>query len=73
MVLDRDVDPFTATSTSLKAAMANKIVMFIWAPTVGALVLLSLMTPYFIGLSLVIPIIGHSTWHAYKDMVGDLK
>ena len=73
MVLDKDVDPFTATSTSLKAAMANKIVMFIWAPTVGVLVLLSLMTPYFIGLSLVIPIIGHSTWHAYKDMIGDLK
>jgi uncharacterized membrane protein len=73
MVLDKDVDPFTATSTSLRAAMANKIIMFIWAPTVGVLVLLSLMTPYFIGLALVIPIIGHSTWHAYRDTIGELK
>jgi Predicted integral membrane protein len=72
MVLDTDCDPFTATVTSLRAAMANKLIMLMWVPMVGILVLIGLMTPYFIGLVVVIPVLAHATWHAYKSMIGKL-
>ncbi len=72
MVMDQDVDPFTAASASLKTAMANKVAMLIWIPIVGVMVLASLLTPYFIGLIVVVPILAHATWHAYKDMIGEV-
>ena len=76
MVLDKDVDPFTATVTSLRAAMANKIIMLMWVPIVGILVLGALVLTadfYFVGLVFVIPVLAHSTWHAYESMVGELE
>mgnify|MGYP003958182999 FL=1 len=76
MVLDTDCDPFTAIVTSLKAAMANLVIMLIWVPMVGILVLGALMLTadlYFVGLVVVIPVLAHSTWHAYKGMIGELK
>jgi len=59
--------------TSLRAAMANKIIMLMWVPLVGILVLIGLITPYFIGLVVVIPVLAHATWHAYKAMIGKLE
>jgi uncharacterized membrane protein len=62
--------------TSLKAAMANKIIMLIWVPTVGILVLGALVLTvnfYFVGLVFIIPVLAHATWHAYKSMIGELK
>jgi len=76
MVLDQDCDPFTAVVTSLKAAMANKIIMLIWVPMVGILVLGAILLTaelYFVGLVFVIPVLAHATWHAYKSMIGELK
>ncbi len=76
MVLDKDCDPFTAVVTSLKAAMANLVIMLIWVPMVGILVLGALMLTadlYFVGLVFVIPVLAHATWHAYKSMIGELK
>jgi uncharacterized membrane protein len=29
------------------------------------------MVPFFLGLALVVPLIGHATWHAYKDLVAE--
>jgi uncharacterized membrane protein len=52
--------------------MANKLIMLMWVPMVGILVLIGLMTPYFIGLVVVIPVLAHATWHAYKSMIGKL-
>ena len=76
MVLEKDCDPFTAVVTSLKAAKANLIIMLIWVPMVGILVLGALILTadyYFVGLVFVIPVLAYSTWHAYKSMVGELK
>ncbi|TEU23594.1 MAG: DUF2189 domain-containing protein [Gammaproteobacteria bacterium] len=76
MVLDKDCDPFTAVVTSLKAAMANLVVMLIWVPMVGIIVLGALVLTvnlYFVGLVFVIPVLSHATWHAYKSMIGELK
>jgi uncharacterized membrane protein len=76
MVLDKDCDPFTAVVTSLKAAMANLVIMLIWVPMVGIIVLGALVLTanlYFIGLIFVIPVLAHATWHAYESMIGELK
>ncbi|HAD99267.1 MAG TPA: hypothetical protein DCG46_05040 [Gammaproteobacteria bacterium] len=76
MVLDKDCDPFTAVVTSLKAAMANLVIMLIWVPMVGIIVLGALVLTanfYFIGLVFVIPVLAHATWHAYESMIGELK
>ena len=76
MVLEKDCDPFTAVVTSLKAAKANLIIMLIWVPMVGILVLGALILTadlYFVGLVFVIPVLAYSTWHAYKSMIGELK
>ncbi|BBB22243.1 conserved hypothetical protein [Abyssogena phaseoliformis symbiont OG214] len=73
MVLDQDVDPFTAANTSIRTALANKIVMLIWVPIVGVIVLASLLTPYFIGMVVAVPILAHATWHAYKSMIGEME
>lgn len=73
MVLDQDVDPFTAAVASLKASIANKLVMIIWIPIVGILVLVALMIPYFLGLIVIIPLLAHATWHAYTDLIGEMQ
>ena len=73
MVHDQDVDPFTAITTSLKAASKNTLVMIPWIVFVAIFVIIGLLTPYFIGLVIIIPVLAHSTWHAYKEMVGDIK
>ena len=76
MVLEKDCDPFTAIVTSLRAAVANSVIMLIWVPMVGILVLGALVLTanfYFVGLVFVIPVLAHATWHAYKSMIGELK
>lgn len=72
MVLDQDIDPFTAAITSFKASMVNKFTMIVWIPIVALLVILALLTPYFIGLIIVIPVLAHATWHAYRSLI-DIK
>jgi uncharacterized membrane protein len=72
MVHDQDVDPFTAIVTSLRAASANAIVMFLWIIFVGSVVIVGLLTPYFIGLVVIIPVLAHATWHAYEEMIGNV-
>jgi uncharacterized membrane protein len=68
LLLDRDVGLDTAVSTSVKAVIANPGPMAVWGLTVaGGLVLGSL--PAFIGLVVVIPVLGHATWHLYRKLV----
>ncbi|BAF61172.1 DUF2189 domain-containing protein [Candidatus Vesicomyidisocius calyptogenae] len=73
MVLDQNIDPFTAAHTSIKTALANKIVMLIWVPIVGIIVLASLLTPYFLGMVVTVPVLAHATWHAYKSLISKLE
>ncbi len=68
MVLDRDVDALTAMKTSVRAVSENPVTMGVWALIIaGALVLGSL--PFFIGLIVVLPLLGHATWHVYRKVV----
>jgi uncharacterized membrane protein len=68
MMLDRQVDVVTAALTSIHAVLRNKGVMLLWAGLIVLLVALGLATA-FLGLALVMPVIGYATWHAYRDTV----
>jgi uncharacterized membrane protein len=69
MLVDRNVSATTAVRTSVRAVLENPTTMAMWGLFVaGALILGAL--PFFIGLAIVLPILGHSTWHLYRKVVG---
>ena len=68
MMLDRGTDAVTGALTSINAVLNNKGVMTLWAAIIVALVLVGFATAY-LGLALVLPLIGHATWHAYRETV----
>ena len=57
-----------AIATSIRAVIANPGAMVFWAGLIVVFTAMA-MVPFFLGLALVIPLIGHATWHAYRDMV----
>ena len=65
LVLDREVDFVTAMLTSMKIVRANLFVMLVWASLIAVLSLLALL-PWFLGLMVVLPVLGHATWHLYR-------
>ena len=70
LLLDREVGVDTAMLTSIRALIANPIPMAGWGLIVAAgLVLGSL--PFFLGLIVVMPVLGHATWHLYREVVAD--
>jgi uncharacterized membrane protein len=68
MMVDRDIDARTAVATSIRAVGANKAVMARWGLIVAALLVLGSI-PAFVGLAVVLPWLGYSTWHLYTRMV----
>lgn len=68
MLMDRQVDMVTAMMTSAWAVWANPAPMLVWALLIGVLTLAG-QALWFVGLALVFPILGHATWHAYRDLV----
>jgi uncharacterized membrane protein len=68
LVLDHDIDFVTAMITSVRAVVANPAPMFGWGFTVGVLLVLACL-PLFLGLVVVLPILGHATWHLYRKVV----
>ena len=69
MLVDRDVDFITAIITSFTALRANMGVLLIWAVFI-ALALFVAILPLFLGLLIVLPVLGHATWHLYRRTVG---
>ena len=68
LLLDRDVGLDTAVRTSIRAVRANPRTMALWGMIVaGGLVLGSL--PLFLGLVVVMPVLGHATWHLYRKVI----
>ncbi len=65
MVLDREVDFVTAMLTSLAAVRANLPVMLVWAALIAVLSVVALI-PWFLGLIVMLPVLGHATWHLYR-------
>jgi uncharacterized membrane protein len=69
MILDRETDAITAGLTSLRLVLAQPGVMLLWGALIAGLTLLA-MLPWFAGLVVVGPILGHASWHAYRAAVG---
>lgn len=70
LLVDRDVGAVAAVSTSVRAVAANPIPMAIW----GLIVAVALMigsAPLFIGLAVVMPVLGHASWHLYRRVVAN--
>ena len=68
LLLDRNVGIGSAVSTSMRAVATNPGVMALWGLIVACgLVLGSL--PFFVGLVVVLPVLGHATWHLYRSVV----
>lgn len=68
LLLDRDVGLSVAVGTSIRAVRANPGPMAIWgAVVVGGLVIGSI--PLLVGLAIVMPVLGHATWHLYRKLV----
>jgi uncharacterized membrane protein len=68
LLLDRDVGAAEALVTSYRAVRANPVVMAIWGLIVAVALLLGSL-PFLVGLAVVLPVLGHATWHLYRKVV----
>ncbi len=68
LLLDRRITLLQAVLTSWRAVLANPLPMALWAALIMGLTLLGLGLALF-GLIAVIPLLGHASWHAYRDLV----
>jgi uncharacterized membrane protein len=71
LLYDRDVDFVTAMSTSVKLVMQSPRALIAWYLFVAIAMILGLLTAFF-GLFLVMPIIGHTTWHLYRRAIAPI-
>lgn len=71
MMLDRDTDGIVAALTSLRNCAENAGPMLLWAAMITALTAIGFAT-FHVGLVVIVPVIGHATWHAYKEIVGEV-
>jgi uncharacterized membrane protein len=67
-MLDRDVTLPVAVMTSVRVARENPVTIGIWGAIVAGLLALGSL-PALLGLMLVLPLLGHATWHLYKSAV----
>ena len=68
MLVDRNVGAVMAVQTSVRAVIANPITMATWGLIVTVALVIGTL-PFFIGLAVVLPVLGHSTWHLYRKVV----
>lgn len=68
MLVDRDVSVITAIATSLMAVRVNLPAMALWAALIVIFTGIGLVT-FYLGLIVVLPLLGHASWHAYQDLV----
>ena len=69
LLLDRDVGAYRAIATSAAVMAKNPVPILAWGLTVAVLLLLGSL-PLLVGLAVIMPVLGHSTWHLYRKAVG---
>lgn len=67
MLIDREISVADAARASIRAVGDNPVTMAIWAGMIMALVLLAVVT--VVGLVVLVPVLGHASWHAYRDLL----
>ena len=65
LMLDRHATAIDAVRTSLRVALKNPVPIAAWGLIVAALLVLGSL-PFFVGLAVVLPVLGHATWHLYR-------
>ncbi|HKT74660.1 MAG TPA: DUF2189 domain-containing protein [Steroidobacteraceae bacterium] len=68
MLLDRRADAVTAVISSINATLRNKLTALIWGALIVAAVLIGFAT-MFVGFVILMPLLGHATWHAYRATI----
>ena len=68
MIMHRNVDSITAIVTSVNAVLRNKRAMLLWLTIIVASLLLGLVTA-FVGLIVIVPVIGYAAWHGYLETI----
>jgi uncharacterized membrane protein len=68
LLIDRDIGAVVALQTSVRAVLANPLVMAVWGLIVGVSLAIGSL-PFFIGLAVVMPVLAHATWHLYRKLV----
>jgi uncharacterized membrane protein len=68
LMLDRHAGAGDAMVTSLRAVARNPVPMAVWGLIVAALLVAGSL-PAFLGLAVVIPLLGHATWHLYREVI----
>lgn len=68
LLLDRRVNVLQAVLASWQTVLTNPLPLALWAALIMGLTLLGLAT-LLIGLVFVLPLLGHASWHAYRDLV----
>ena len=67
MILDRQTDAISAALTSFRACLQNPGVMLSWAALVAILTIIAII-PGFLGMLVIAPVLGHASWHAYREI-----
>ena len=68
LLLDRHSTAIDAIRTSLRVTMKNPVPIAVWGLIVAALLVIGSL-PFFVGLAVVLPVLGHATWHLYRRAV----
>ena len=68
LLLDRHSTAIDAVRTSLRVTMENPLLIAVWGLIVAALLVIGSL-PFFVGLAVVLPVLGHATWHLYRRAV----
>ena len=68
LILDRHATAIDAIRTSLRVALKNPLPIAAWGLIVAALLVIGSL-PFFVGLAVVLPVLGHATWHLYRRAV----
>lgn len=68
LLLERPVSALTAIRTSARATVTNPVTVALWGLIVAAALLIGAL-PFFVGLAVVIPVLGHASWHLYRTLV----
>jgi uncharacterized membrane protein len=68
LLLDHDVGAVVAMHTSIKSVLVNPVVMAAWGLFIAVALVIGAL-PFFVGLAVVMPILGHASWHLYRKVV----
>ena len=68
MLADRDIDFITAMITSVRCVQTNPAQLIAWAVLIGLMLLFSILSG-LIGLFVILPVLGHASWHLYRRLI----